>query len=478
MEERLRVLIVGDDEQARAEARAALRASGLNVAAEEAADRASAITALKRQSFDSVFLDLQPPEDESLALLRAMRAAGIRTPVVALAGPGDERTAVELRDAGASDYLPKSLLTPASLAQSLRSALRVHQAEEALRASERQFDTTLRCIGDAVIATDTMRRVTFMNAVAETLTGWTLEEARGKDLHDVFVIVNESTRRKTRSPVDVALREGRPVARSNHTLLFARDGRQTPIDESASPMRDGGGPLTGVVLAFRDITERRRAHQELQESEMRAEARIQMLNERLRITFKQMQDRVRNNLQRIASLIDGQYVEKARAITPLELRQLSRHIHMLAAVNDILMRLEPEELLMQRVSARTVLERLLPLLQETTYSRHIHADIDEVNIRVRQANALAMIVNELVSNALKFSRSELYVTLCEDGGMGRLQVRDDGPGFPGGFEPYQEDHLGLELAGMLIRIDLGGKADFVNRPEGGAQVTVLFPLPE
>jgi PAS domain S-box-containing protein len=467
MDERLRVLIVGDEERDRAEASAALRASGLNVETVEAPDRESVITALKQQPFDSVFLDLRLAADDSLSLLREMRAAGIRTPVVALAGQGDERIAVELIRAGASDCLPKSLLTPNNLAQCLRSALRVYQAEEALRASERRFATILQGIDDAVIATDTEGRVTIMNAVAEKLTGWTQEAASGKPLHDIFVIVNETTRRTIRNPVEVVLREGRIVGRSNHTLLLARNGAQTPIDERASPLRDGGDALTGAVLAFRDVSERKRA-----------QAHIQTLNERLRVTFRQMQDRVRNNLQRLSSLIDGQYLEKARSITPMELRQLSRHIHMLAAVNDILMRLEPEEFLMQRVSARTVLERLLPILQEASYTRHIHAEIDEVNIQVRQANALAMIVNELVSNALKFSRSDLYVTLREADGKGRLRVSDDGPGFPTGFEPYQEDHLGLELAGTLIRIDLDGKADFVNRPEGGAQVTVTFSLLE
>jgi len=129
--------------------------------------------------------------------------------------------------------------------------------------------TILTSIGDAVIVTDTQGLVVFMNPVARELTGWSQEEAAGKSLETVFAIVNEETRRTVESPVTKVLREGVVVGLANHTLLIARNGSERPIDDSGAPVRDEAGTLTGVVLVFRDITERKQAEAALRESELR-----------------------------------------------------------------------------------------------------------------------------------------------------------------------------------------------------------------
>ncbi|WP_164101015.1 PAS domain S-box protein [Candidatus Laterigemmans baculatus] len=121
------------------------------------------------------------------------------------------------------------------------------------------LQVTLASIGDAVIATDPEGRVTFLNAVAENLTGWPTEEAQGRPLHTVFRIFNEHTREPVENPVEKVLRLGRTVGLANHTILVARDGTEVPIDDSAAPIRGGDGRLRGVVLVFRDITERKQA---------------------------------------------------------------------------------------------------------------------------------------------------------------------------------------------------------------------------
>jgi len=124
-------------------------------------------------------------------------------------------------------------------------------------ASEERLRVTLASIGDAVIATDAQGRVTLMNRVAEALTGWSAVEATGRPLDDVFVIHNEITRRPAAHPVQRVLREGTIVGLANHTVLVGRDGREFPIGDSAAPIRPAEGPLQGVVLVFRDITEQR-----------------------------------------------------------------------------------------------------------------------------------------------------------------------------------------------------------------------------
>ena len=116
---------------------------------------------------------------------------------------------------------------------------------------------TLGSIGDAVITTDNEGRVTYLNRVAESLTGWTQHEARGKPLDEVFRIINEDTRKTVESPALRALRQGVIVGLANHTLLVAQDGSERPVDDSAAPIRDERGVVSGCVLIFRDVSERR-----------------------------------------------------------------------------------------------------------------------------------------------------------------------------------------------------------------------------
>jgi PAS domain S-box-containing protein len=132
-------------------------------------------------------------------------------------------------------------------------------ANRSVRESQELLRITLASIGDAIISTDTEGRITNLNAVAESLTGWKNSEARGLPLTQVFHIVNEFTRQAIESPALKALREGTIAGVANHTLLIAKDGTERPIDDSAAPIQDNQGHIAGCVLVFRDITERKQA---------------------------------------------------------------------------------------------------------------------------------------------------------------------------------------------------------------------------
>ena len=138
----------------------------------------------------------------------------------------------------------------------------LHAARRRAEANERWLSAVLSSIGDAVIATDGQGRVSFTNPVAQSLTGWAEDEAKGKPLQDVFAIVSEEDRRPVEPPVARVIREGVVVGLANHTALIARDGTERPIADSAAPIKDHEDKIVGVVLVFRDVTDKRRHEQE------------------------------------------------------------------------------------------------------------------------------------------------------------------------------------------------------------------------
>lgn len=145
------------------------------------------------------------------------------------------------------------------------------QSQDGSHLQQEWFRVALSSIGDAVIATDADGRVTFLNPVAQSLTGWTEDEAEGAPLEEVFQIVNEETRQPAENPVTNALRENTVVGLANHTLLIRKNGEELAIADSAAPIRNAAGETVGVVLVFRDVTEKRRAEIAVRDAKQYAE---------------------------------------------------------------------------------------------------------------------------------------------------------------------------------------------------------------
>ena len=153
----------------------------------------------------------------------------------------------------------------------------LRRRERDLRRSRKKLRITLNSIGDAVIATDTGGKVTRMNPRAEELTGWSSDEATGKNLPEVFEIVSSKTGEPVPSPVEKVMESGRKVGLANHTKLISRDGREYQIADSASPIRDEEGEIQGAVLVFREVTDKYRMRRELEKSEERLQKTLSVI---------------------------------------------------------------------------------------------------------------------------------------------------------------------------------------------------------
>ncbi|HHA19324.1 MAG TPA: PAS domain S-box protein, partial [Methylophaga sp.] len=162
-----------------------------------------------------------------------------------------------------NDYLRSLIFVIIAFIVALLSS-QIAKMEKLLRQNGKWLSTTLKSIGDAVIAADMKGHVTFLNPVAENLTGWKHEDAIGKPVNKIFNIINEETGKLAENPVEKVLREGIIVGLANHTALIAKDGTKYSIDDSGAPIIDDKGNIVGVVLVFHDITERKKAEERLQ----------------------------------------------------------------------------------------------------------------------------------------------------------------------------------------------------------------------
>jgi PAS domain S-box-containing protein len=223
----------------------------------------------------------------------------------------------------------------------------------------------------------------------------------------------------------------------------------------------------------RDVTERQAMEQRLH----RHVAEIEALNARLKRSVTETHHRVKNNLQLMAALIEMQRQTERDTIPVTELVRLGQNIKALGVIHDILTLQSKEDGNQDSISATKVLERLLPMLQGTLTGRRLEITLDEVWLPGKHTTSLALIANELVSNAVKHGQGNIQITLRNSDGIINLEVCDDGPGFPQGFDADTAAHTGLDLIENIARFDLSAVVNYETREEGGARVSVRFVVP-
>jgi PAS domain S-box-containing protein len=254
-----RILVVEDDRVVARDIQQQLTRVGYTVVGVTARGRDALALALQTKP-SLVLMDIRlEGETDGIEAADQIRAQ-CHIPVIFLTAYADNQTVCRASLAEPFGYLIKPF-EDSQLRTAIEVALYKHAADQRLRQSERRYAITLSSIGDAVIATDEQGRVAFMNPVAESLTGWASRDALGQPLVNVFRIVNEETRERVEDPAAKVLRLGVVVGLGNHTVLLSRDGREIAIDDSGAPIVDDSDGISGVVLVFRDITQRRAAEQ-------------------------------------------------------------------------------------------------------------------------------------------------------------------------------------------------------------------------
>jgi PAS domain S-box-containing protein len=392
-----------------------------------------------------------------------------------------------------------------------RDVLEERLAQEALAEQREWLETTLASIGDAVIATDVRGQIVFMNAVAENLTGWPANVARGRPCSDVFRILNEKTREIVESPVTRVLSEGMVVGLANHTILVSADGTERPIDDSGAPIRNHAGRIVGVVLVFRDVTERRRA--ELDRHAVALDRERLLEAERLARAEAERASRIKDDFVAVISHelrtplnaiygwtelmarkpTDPAMIQRGLEVVARNVRLQSRLISDLLDISRIVsgkLKLE-----FQRVDPATIIEDAIDTVQQDASAKGIEIErrLGVVEPIAADPARLQQSVWNLLSNAVKFTPAGGRVTVgleqCD--GHVEITVQDTGIGIERHVLPHVFDRfhqgdgsinrrfgglgLGLSIVKHLVALHGGSvKADSPGQ-DMGAKFTLSFP---
>jgi diguanylate cyclase (GGDEF)-like protein/PAS domain S-box-containing protein len=223
---------------------------------------ADGLERVTRRGVTAIILNLFLRDSNGIETFDKASAAARHIPILVLCAD-DEPLGRQAVSRGADDFLLRDHLDRYSLTRAVSSMLDRHTKENARFAERERAQVTLNSIGDAVLSTDVSGNVTYLNAVAEAMTGWSQAEAAGRPLEQVFNIINGATREPSENPMALAVRQNRAVNLTANCILIRRDGREAPIEDSAAPIHDRHGRTTGAVIVFHDVSAARQMSAQL-----------------------------------------------------------------------------------------------------------------------------------------------------------------------------------------------------------------------
>ena len=372
---------------------------------------------------------------------------------------------------------------------------------------QRQWlDITLTSIGDAVIVTDSQGRINLINRVAESVTGWKMADAIGRPLQEVFRTFHEDSGAEVENPVTKVLRVGQVVGLANHTVLIAKDGREVPIDDSGAPIKDNEGNIIGVVLAFRDITERKYLEAEREQLLTSAQAALREAEEANRLKDEFLataSHELRTPLTAVVGwsrmLRGGKLDEEtsARALEAIE-RNANLQTKLIEDLLDI-SRIITGKLTLDRqpIEMAPVISDAVNTVRPAAEAKHISIETTfdpQAEPVLGDANRLQQVVWNLLSNAVKFTPKggHIYVALHRVDSEIEISVRDTGEGIGAEFLPYvferfrQADGkstrkhgglgLGLAIVRHLVELHGGTVKAQSDGPGHGAEISLRLPI--
>ena len=373
--------------------------------------------------------------------------------------------------------------------------------EEALQRERDLLEVTLASIGDAVITTDATATLTFMNAVAETLTGWSVQEAVGRRIGEVFPLIHEDTGQPVEDPVGKVLREKVVVGLANHTVLLARDGRTVPVADNGAPIRDKRGQVHGAVVVFRDVTKSRQAEAGLLQAKEVAEAANRTKSEFLATISHELRTPLNVILGYTSLLLEEVFgslsEEQAHPLQRIH-SNAQELLDVITAVLDV-SRLEAGRLPME---VREVeIPALLEEIKAETHEVRERSGLDFVwevesglPLLHTDGRKLKVVLKNLIGNAVKFTKEgRVTVGAYRRRGGIEVSVTDTGIGIPVAeqkriFEPFHQLEasnlresggvgLGLHIVKRLLEV-LGGTIDVESEPSKGSTFRVWLPTGE
>ncbi|MFN6569290.1 response regulator [Dendronalium sp. ChiSLP03b] len=334
-------------------------------------------------------------------------------PIIYLTAYADDHTLERAKVTEPFGYLLKPF-KERELQTNIEIALTKHRLEKQLKTSQKWLNTLLKSISDGVIASDIQESVTFMNTVAENLTGWKQEEAFGKNSSEIFNIANAETRNPIESPIKKVLQDGAIVGLPIETILITRNGIEIPIDDSAAPIKDDKDNITGAVLIFRDITERKKAiearKKQIEQEQLVAqlEELNQLKNDFLNLVSHELRSPLSNMKVMIQMLQLSATPEEAQRYLELMEAECDREMDL---INDLLdlQRLQTSSSLPLTFDAVVLQQWLLWAIEPFQARVQERQQTLKLNLPLNlptlfsDSNSLERILAELLNNACKYT---------------------------------------------------------------------------
>lgn len=467
---------------------------------------AGAESQLAGRTFDIIILDPGLPDSQGIDSVRRAVAAAPRVPLVVLTGRDDESLALLALQAGALDYLIKGQIDTRGLMRFLRYAVERNVLEDALFAEKERALVTLNSIGDAVACADIAGNVTFINVVAQELTGWSSLEAAGRPLTEVIRIVDATSRESLPDRMAIVGHHGSTVQLQGNSILIRRDGFETPVEESVATIHDRADRPAGAVIVIRDVSAARSSQLQLRAVGAELERSNRELQDFATIASHDLQEPLRKIrafgdrlAEHSAEVLDEDGADYLRRMTNAAGR-MQTLIKDLLEYSQVTLRPEPP----RPVALDVVVNEVLSDLEERIRLSGGTVHVGSLPTVLGSPFQMRQLFQNLIANALKFHpvgiAPDVHVHAVARGdlrgGNGRadreptwqIAVRDNGIGFDENqaeriFAPFQRLHgrgayegTGMGLA-ICRRIAAHHGGTITAHASPGAGATFVLTLP-